>query len=179
MQRTLTLGKVARAHGLRGEVEIALQWRHSRALTAALTVELVRPHGAVERVTLAGARPSTRGVLVRFEGVTDRTQAEALLGCVLQVQRDALPPLGPNEYFLADLPGLKVLVEGLPIGVVEDVAVYPSVDVAVVRLASGGMREQPLIAPWIGSVRLDEGVLELSSVEGLIDTSASPSEGDA
>ena len=45
--------------------------------------------------------------VARFEGIGDRTAAEALRGTALTVPRSALPPLGEGEYYHADLIGLQ------------------------------------------------------------------------
>jgi 16S rRNA processing protein RimM len=44
---------------------------------------------------------------VRFEGVSDRSAAEALRGSLVEVDREALPPLEEGEYYHADLIGLR------------------------------------------------------------------------
>jgi 16S rRNA processing protein RimM len=49
-------------------------------------------------------------MVARIEGIADRTAAEALQGEKLFVPRDALPPPGEDEYYHADLIGLKAVL---------------------------------------------------------------------
>jgi 16S rRNA processing protein RimM len=57
-------------------------------------------------LTLNSVRPGGGGAIARFAEIGDRSAAEALRGTVLTVPRSALPPLGPGEYYHADLIGL-------------------------------------------------------------------------
>ena len=112
MQRQVTLAAVAGAHGVGGEVRLKLFCegldslkRHKRLLAGERALKLV------------SIRAGGGGAIARFEGVSDRTAAEALRGTQLAVPRAELPPLGEGEYYHADLIGLPCMsTAGRPLG---------------------------------------------------------------
>jgi 16S rRNA processing protein RimM len=53
-------------------------------------------------------------IFARIDGVDDRDAAEALKGLALHVPRDALPDPDEDEYYLADLVGLRAEISGGP-----------------------------------------------------------------
>jgi 16S rRNA processing protein RimM len=128
----LTIGRIGRAHGLRGEV--------------AVTYSSNRPErhapGAVcfagdRELVVASARPHQGKVLVRFEGVSDRTAAEALQGRELTAE-----PLGgdveldDDEFWIHELVGARVVDRaGTDLGTVTAVEANPAHDLLVL---SGG-----------------------------------------
>ena len=61
----------------------------------------------------SGSRRSGRDkcAIARFEGVSDRSSAEALRGTLVEIDRAALPPLAEGEYYHADLIGLVCVDE--------------------------------------------------------------------
>ena len=81
--RLLEVGRIGRAHGLRGDVVVDL--------TTDRTMERTAPGAelwiADRKVVVAVARPHQQKWLVRFEGVEDRTAAESLRGRTLSAER--------------------------------------------------------------------------------------------
>src|SRR5688572_4794354 len=165
----LRIGRVTRAHGLKGDLEIRLDWADSDALLQAERVLLAVPGGKTELRALAGTRQTPKGVLLRVEGVADRTAADEWAGATISVLRSELPPLAEGEYYLCDLPGLTVTGTGGPLGRVVDVQMYPSVDAVVVETPAGERFEQPLLPHWLSKVDVAGGTLALSSLDGLLE----------
>lgn len=60
--------------------------------------------------------------VVKLDGIDDRTQAEALRGCALLVPAEDRPTLEPDDFYAADLMGLRVILQatGTEIGLVTD-----------------------------------------------------------
>jgi 16S rRNA processing protein RimM len=87
---------------------------------------------------VAASRPFGDRLLVRFEGVTSRTEAERLHGADLTIDRAEVPPAGAGRHYRFELIGLAVRTrEGESLGVVADVFATGSNDVYVVRGAKG------------------------------------------
>lgn len=125
---TVVVGRVTKAHGVRGEVSVVNRsdnperWVPGAVVTTAegrpLTVGAVRPHG--DRL------------LVTFEGIADRAGAEALRGCELSVPRSELPVLGPDEWWPHDLEGCRITTDaGRDLGIVREVVFNPANDLWV------------------------------------------------
>jgi 16S rRNA processing protein RimM len=86
--------------------------------------------------------------VARFEGVADRSAAEALRGQLVEVDRAALPPLDEGEYYHADLIGLTCFSEdGETIGSVVGVENYGAGDLLDIELVSGARSMIPFRDP--------------------------------
>lgn len=108
--RPVTLAVVIGAHGVTGEVRLKLFAEALESLTSHKSFN----GGAL---TLKNLRHGNNGAIARFVEVSDRNTAEALRGIELTVPREALPPLGEDEYYHADLIGLPcVSTEGEDLG---------------------------------------------------------------
>ena len=105
---TVEVGIVARPHGVRGEVRVALHWDGSDALGSAPEVLLRLPRRGERRLAVVQARKVPKAVLLRLEGVESRDDAELLRGARVLVPREAMPALGPGEYYLCDLVGAEL-----------------------------------------------------------------------
>lgn len=140
--RRVCLGVIAGAHGVRGQVRIKSFTDNPKDLTAygPLTDE-----GGARRfeVTLTGQAKGV--VLARIEGVTDRDRAHALRGTHLYVERGALPEPDEDEYYQADLIGLRAEdPAGRPIGEVVEVHDYGAGPVLEISRAGA----EPLLLPF-------------------------------
>jgi 16S rRNA processing protein RimM len=130
MGRMVRVGVVARAHGVRGEVEVRLDEPSSTSLLGQKEVWL-RSHGREpEPREVASVRAAHEAVLLRLDGVSDRDAAAALRGSEVLLPRERLPALGEGEHYVADLLGLvarnpagRVLGKVVEVGGTDEVAV--------------------------------------------------------
>ncbi|MEO1920539.1 MAG: ribosome maturation factor RimM [Sphingomonadaceae bacterium] len=137
--KPVTLAAITGAHGVAGEVRLKLfgeGWEQLRS----------HPSFNDGALKLAKVRSDNKGgAIARFEGVSNRNEAEALRGTALTVPRDALPPLEEGEYYHADLIGLPVVTEqGEAIGTVADVMNYGATDLVEIERADGRKFMVPL-----------------------------------
>jgi 16S rRNA processing protein RimM len=133
--RFLSIGFVARPHGVRGELRLHLHQADSTALEEVDAVWLVRAGGGEpRRCPIAAARYTEGGILCELEGVTDRDQATLLRGSEVLVERGDLAPLAEGEFYLVDLAGCTVVTRaGQPWGVVHDVQELGAHDLLVIH----------------------------------------------
>jgi 16S rRNA processing protein RimM len=135
------LGAVAGAHGIKGEVKVKIFTETPEGLGAygPLTTESGRT------LTIASLRGSKPGeAIVRFENVPDRNAAEGLRGEGLYVPRAALPEPEADEFYLADLIGLRAEDSaGNHFGVVSAVHNFGAGPVLEIALADGGSEFVP------------------------------------
>lgn len=109
--RRLEIGVVAGVHGVRGGLRVKLHDPGSTALAPGRTVVLAATGRAdielvIERCSEVPGSPGMWRV--ELEGLRDRNDAESLRGRVLVVQREDLPELAADEFYLADAIGLPV-----------------------------------------------------------------------
>ena len=160
----LAVGKVARAHGVRGRVLIAPYNADSESL------------GRVKRLWLgdreyqvARAEKANLGWLVALQGLSDRDQADALRGQEVQVDRAELPPPEEHEIYAVDLVGCEVVDQhGTARGVVEDLEEAGPQD--LLRLKGGTLVPMALVKEVSEDGRrivvdAPEGLFELESKE--------------
>jgi len=168
-RESIRIGRVVKAHGLTGELEIRPDWPGSRGLLDAPEVVLEAADGQCEVLSVIRRRQTPKGVLLLLEGISDRDAAEARRGQTVSVPRGSLPELEEGEYYLCDLVGLRVVsAEGL-VGDVVEVQMYPSVDAIVILTPSGNRVEQPLLDQWLEEVDVAAGQITLASRDGLIE----------
>ncbi len=135
----VTLAAIAGAHGVAGEVRLKLLgegWEqlrdHPSFNDGALKIAKIRSDGK-------------GGAIARFDGVSNRNEAEALRGTALTIPRSSLPALGEGEYYHADLIGLPVVDEaGEAIGTVADVMNYGATDLVEIEREGGAKFLVPL-----------------------------------
>ncbi len=133
------LGRIAGAHGIRGDVLI-------KTFTAA--PELIGAYGPLadksgaRTFEIQSVRVTAKGVVARLKGVADRNAAEALKGIELYVERERLPAADEGEFYHADLIGLAAVDgEGRPVGEIVAVHNFGAGDLIEVRLAGSGKTE--------------------------------------
>ena len=110
--RLLDVGYVAGAHGVRGDLRVHLHDAESEALAPGRTLHLHKEGEAPRRHRVESTGPlpgKANRRRVTVQGLRDRDVAEALRGFTVLVDRDELPPLQGDEFYLADAIGLPVV----------------------------------------------------------------------
>ena len=152
--RRVTLAAVAGAHGIKGEVRLKLFGDSAESIAhhARLFV------GGVQR-KLINVRAAGKGAVARFDGVANRGEAEQLRGSLVDIDRDALPPLGEVEYYHADLIGMACVDrEGTAIGSIVAVENFGAGDLLEIEKADG---RRSLIPFKAGIADLEDGRIVL------------------
>jgi 16S rRNA processing protein RimM len=102
----ILVGIFGTPHGIRGEVRLKSYTADPAAIG---DYGALHDESGARRFALQALRPTGKDMLVaRVEGVSDRTAAEALNGIELFAARDAFPPPEEEEFYYADLIGLRV-----------------------------------------------------------------------
>jgi 16S rRNA processing protein RimM len=135
MGRDILLAAVMGAQGLKGEVKVKV----FTAAPDALPRYGVLHAGDGRPFRITAFRPVKPGeAVIAFEGIRDRTAAEALKGTQLFVARDALPETDEDEFYHADLIGLEAQdSEGRVIGKVGALHNYGAGDVMEIAVPDG------------------------------------------
>jgi 16S rRNA processing protein RimM len=159
MPELLAVGRVARAHGVRGRVLIAPYNAESEALHRVRRLFVGEREFEVDR-----AERVNLGYLVALRGVGDRDQADALRGQEVRVDRAELPVLGEGEMYAVDLIGYEVSdPQGRVHGVVEDVEEAGAQD--LLRLEGGTLVPLGLVREVVPEARR----IVVEAPEGLFD----------
>lgn len=168
----LLVGRVAKAHGISGELAVDIhtdepdeRFAPGAVLTARLRDRSVRP------VTVSTVRAHSGRLLVRFEEVPDRTVAETMRGAQLLVDADELPPSDdPDAFYDHELEGLSVeLTDGTAVGTLVEVARAPAGELLVVKKQDGTEALVPFVRAIVPEVDVKGGRVVIDPPEGLLD----------
>lgn len=165
----LVVGRVGHAHGVKGEVSVEVRTDDPDRRYAAGSVLATDPP---ERgpLTVASARAHHGRLLVRFDGVNDRTTAETLRGTLLLVDAATAGETEDGEWWDHDLVGLAaVTTDGRALGTVTEVVHVPGAPLLAVN--ADGARE--LLVPFVAAIVLEVDVaggrLVVDPPPGLLD----------
>ncbi len=144
----VVVGRIGRPHGIRGEVTIETRTDEPDVrFREGAQLQVDAPIGTlvVERTHWHSGR-----LLITFAGVSDRTEAEALRGLLLHVERGVEEaPDDPEEFYDSALISMPVqFADGSAVGEVCDVIHLPSQDLLVVRLPD----EREVLVPFVRAI---------------------------
>ena len=170
MSMRLCLGAISGARGVQGEVRI--KTFTAEAMDIAAYGPLSDEAGTRELI-IETAKPAKEGVVAKIKGVTDRDAAEALKGLRLYVDRTALPETVEDEYYHADLIGLRVeLEDGTLIGKVTALNDFGAGDVVEIERENAGPVVLPFTRETVPVVSLAEGRIVVSAVDEWLESVA-------
>ena len=155
----ITLGAVASVHGVRGHFKV-------KSFTA--RPDALMDYGPLQ--TSDGRQLSlkiighAKGLLIcQADEISDRTEAQQLKGCELQINRTALPETGEHELYHTDLIGCDVIDEDAVLrGTLTGLFDFGAGEVADIQLS--GKKETimlPFIAPFLINLDLDSGKIQM------------------
>jgi len=165
----LVVGRIARAHGIGGEVAVEVRTDlPDERFAVGVRVETDPPERGP--LTVRRARWHSGRLLVSFDEVTDRTGAEGLRGTLLVADSSTSPVADdPDEYWDHQLIGLAALtVTGEPLGTVDDVLHPPGADLLVVRRPDGAELLVPFVRAIVPEVDVTRGHVVVDPPDGLL-----------
>ncbi|MEU2103764.1 ribosome maturation factor RimM [Nocardia sp. NPDC019255] len=170
----LVVGRVAKSHGVRGElvVEVRTDEPEARFAPGARLRGRLPRATQVREFTVESAREHSGRLLVFLAGVADRTAADALRGVLFLVDSADLPPSeDPDEFYDHELEGLEVrLTDGTVVGSVREVLHSAAGELLEVRAADDGREILiPFVTAIVPTVSLADGVIVIDPPEGLLD----------
>lgn len=169
----LTVGKIVGAQGLQGELRVNPASDFPERFTTPGPRWLrSRKGGEPKEIQLRKGRqlPGKSLFVVRFDGVNNRSGAEALVGQELLVPADDRPELEEGEFHLLDLIGLEARLspEGAVVGTVSDL-ISGGNDLLELTTADGRKLMIPFVEAIVPDVHLEEGWLLLTPPPGLLE----------
>ena len=165
----IEIGRVTRCHGIRGEVRIE-SWAESLDLFSGPLWLSDGRHEAVKR-EVASLRAQQGAVLVRFEGVENRTAAEGVRGLTVLVPTASLPDLDEGEVYLHELEGLTVIddASGKVIGVLQRVEQNVEQELWLIESLDGKEILFPAVKEFVGHMDLQAGSVRILPPPGLLE----------
>ncbi|MEW4413725.1 ribosome maturation factor RimM [Clostridium sp. AN503] len=169
MENTLRVGVISSTHGVRGEVKVFPTTDDLNRFKKLKTVILDTGH---EQMTLniEGVKFFKNMAILKFKEFNDINEVEKYRGKDLLILRDQAVKLGPDENFIVDLIGLRVVTdEGEEFGVLKDVLQTGANDVYVIDGKDGKEYLFPAIKQCILKVDLEAQEIIVHIMDGLLD----------
>jgi 16S rRNA processing protein RimM len=165
----VAVGRVGPPRGVRGDVFVE-PWTDTPGERFAPGAVLQTDRESTGPLTVETSSLAGGKLVVRFDGVHDRSAAEALRGVQLFVPAaDRAPIDDPDEFYDTDLVGLAArTVAGAELGPVTDVLHAGAASYLVIKIA-GEDRLVPFVAAIVPTVDVAGGVVEIDPPEGLFD----------
>jgi 16S rRNA processing protein RimM len=160
----VVVGRLGRAHGLRGAVAVEVRTDEPEVRFAP-GAHVFPEQEPAQPLTVAHAWWHSGRLLVQFDGVVDRTAAQALRGTVVRVP--VLPderPADPEEFYDRHLLGMAVLdLRGVQLGTVREVIHLPGQDLLAVRPSPEAGAAEEVLVPFVAEI-----VVEVDPAAGLL-----------
>ncbi len=164
----LQIGVITQTHGIRGEVKVfpttddASRFRKLKDVIVDTGKERLD-------MEIEGVKFFKQYVIVKFKGIDSINDVEKYKGAKLYVTRDKAVRLKKDEYFVADLIGMKVVTEdGALLGDLKDVMATGANDVYVVEREDGSKILLPAIKECVLNIDMEQGVVTVHIMDGLL-----------
>lgn len=156
------------AHGIRGELRVKLLSEQPERLFSCEHIHLRTAEDQNLGQRSCHFRGSLKSPIVALEGISTRTEAETLRGHYLAMLRSELGDLPKDRYYVRDLLGMRVFVEGRgEVGTIRDVLNYASSDLLVVKRPGKKDFLAPILKETLFEVNLESRTLRIDLPEGL------------
>jgi 16S rRNA processing protein RimM len=166
------VGRVARAHGNRGQVIVNLDTDFPDERFRPGAEVFTMRNGAVSALTLTTVRFQAGRPVIGIEGVDTMDAAESLAGLELRIPAAQLAVLPPGAFYQHDLVGCRVETRaGAAVGVVEAVEGTAGASRLVVS-GAGGEVLIPLAAEICTTIDVTGRRIVIDPPEGLLDLNA-------
>jgi len=167
----LSIGKIVGVHGLKGVLKVFSYAESTARFAPGVSLHLKNSRGKEFIMKIVWAKPHSKTILLSLEGISDRDQAEELVGSDLFIEKAALEVLEEGTYYWADLMGLSVYnLAGDHLGEVSAIVQTGSNDVYVVKRRHGTTETEvliPALASVVREVDLDRRTMRVDLPEGL------------
>ena len=173
-QRTqLRVGRLTKAHGLKGGLKIELYTDDpNRRFVPGAVFSLQVPSGSKwhgKTIEMRDFRVFNNNPVGFFKDVDDRTEAETLVKAILWVDQDAQElPEEDDAWYVHQLSGLKVIRDGKEIGIVARVDAFPAQDLLAVDV-KGTEVMLPFVRAFVPGIDLKRGTITITPPKGLFE----------
>ena len=168
MENLLKVGVITTTHGVRGEVKVYPTTDEPERFLD-LDYVLLDTGRELRRLDIKNVRFFKNLAILKFDGIDNINDIEKYKGRDLWIPREEAQELDEDEYYIADLLGMKVLLEdGSEFGTLRDVMETGANDVYIVDSVKHGEVLLPAIKECIRSVDIEKEQMMIHLMDGLI-----------
>lgn len=167
MEKFLQVGVISSTHGIRGEVKV-FPTTDDAGRFADLKQVILDTGKEQISLEIQGVKFFKQFVIVKFKGIDNINDIEMYKGKSLFVTRENAVELEEDEYYIADLIGMKVTTDEGETGVLKDVIETGANEVYVVQFDTLGEVLIPAIHDCILEVDVENMTMKVHLLEGLV-----------
>ncbi|MBC7724343.1 MAG: ribosome maturation factor RimM [Burkholderiaceae bacterium] len=167
------VGRLTKAHGLKGAIKVEMYTddparRFARGAVFQLQVPTESPwHG--KTLELIELKWYNNHAVAFFKDVPDRSAAELLLKAILWVDQDPEElPTEEDAWYDHQLVGLKVIRDGVEVGLVHQIDHFPAQDLLTVTTPTGDVLV-PFVKAFVPTVDVAAGTMTMTPPPGLFE----------
>jgi 16S rRNA processing protein RimM len=169
MEDLLQVGAITQPHGIKGEVKVFPTTDDVNRFKKLKKVILDTGKEKLE-LEIEGVKFFKQYVILKFKGIDNINDVEKYKGNKLLVTRENAVKLKKNEYFIADMIGMKVETEeDKEFGTLIDVLATGANDVYVVEMKNKKEVLIPAIKQCILDVDIEKRIMKVHIMKGLLD----------
>lgn len=169
MEDLLQVGIITSTHGLKGEVKIYPTTDDVNRFKKLKDVILDTGNSTLT-LEIESVKFFKQYVILKFKGIDNINDVEKYRQKNLYVTRSNAVKLSKDEYFIADLIGLKIIDETeQDIGILKDVIETGANDVYAIEMANGQELLLPAIKQCILEINLENQFMKIHILDGLLD----------
>lgn len=169
MENYLQVGAITSTHGIRGEVKV-FPTTDDPGRFKKLKKVILDTGRERKELEIEGVKFFKQFVILKFKGIDNINDIEKYKGKNLLVSREHAVKLKKDEYFIADLIGMQVILEdGSLFGRLTDVLQTGANDVYCVETDQHGEVLLPAIGECIKNVDVEKGEMTVHILQGLLD----------
>lgn len=160
----LAVAKLGAPRGVKGALKLhsySGEYAHLKKLKTVLAAR-GQDFSKAQTLVVKSSESGPWGMSMVFEGCETPEKAKDLTGMELFAPREAASPLRPNEYYIKDLVGLKLVFHGTEIGEIVGVLEGGADPLLETKPVSGGASVLvPFRKEFVGETDLQAGSMEL------------------
>ena len=169
MEDLLRVGVIVSTHGIAGEVKVFPTTDDVNRFKKLKKVQIDLGREKLE-LNIASVKFFKNIVILKFKEFNNINEVGKILKKDILITREQAVPLEENENFICDLIGLKVVTDdGTLLGSLTDVLQTGANDVYIVSTQEGKEILIPAIKQCILKVDLEENIMTVHLLEGLLD----------
>lgn len=168
MEQYFQVGIISSTHGIKGEVKVFPTTDDVKRFKKNTELLLDTKKNDLISLKVSQVKFFKQFVILKFEGYDSINDIERFKGCSLLVTRENAVKLEKDEYYIADLYGIRVIDENdNPVGILKEVYETGANDVYIISRENMDDLLIPAIKQCILDVNVQENVMRVHLLEGL------------
>jgi 16S rRNA processing protein RimM len=166
------LARVRKTQGRHGEVAVELHSDVPDRFRPGLKLLALAEDDSRRELQIEELWPHKGHLVLKFAGIDSISDAEALLGCELQIPRSQRAQLESGWNYISDLIGCVVFDAGQEIGKIDDVQ-FGTGEAPLLIVVDGSKRyEIPYAEAYLKAADLEHKQIQMQLPEGMLDLNA-------